>query len=129
MGHQPGDIRTAEVRDIPGIKRVARATWAATYAAIMPDEVQRRLPGTWYSAPALIRTIGARESSFLVAERAGAVVGFAQVARRSPGAAGLTRIHALPRHQRSGMGTRLPEAGLADRRRHGARALTVFACG
>ncbi len=126
MEHQPGDIRPAELRDIPGIERVARATWAATYAGIIPDEIQRRLLGTWYSAAALARAIGARESSFLVAERAGTVIGFAHYVRRSPDAAELTRIYVLPEHQRSGTGTRLLEAGLADCRGRGARQLTVF---
>jgi protein-S-isoprenylcysteine O-methyltransferase Ste14 len=36
-------IRRAEVTDLSKVETVARATWPAAYAGIIPDEVQRRL--------------------------------------------------------------------------------------
>lgn len=125
MVQRPADIRTAEGHDVPGIERVARASWATTYAGIIPEEIQCRLLDTWYSAAALARALSTRGSTFLVAASAGTIVGFAQYVRRSGATAELTRLYVLPEHQRGGIGTQLLEAGVAACRQQGARHLTV----
>jgi ribosomal protein S18 acetylase RimI-like enzyme len=118
-------IRTAGIGDIGVVQRVAQVTWAATYAAILPEEIRHRLLDAWYSEPALTRALRAAGSAFLVAEVGGRVVGFAQYERRSADVAELTRIYVLPEHQHAGIGSRLLEAALAACRQQGVSRLTV----
>ncbi len=121
----PAAIRKAQVADIPAIQIVARTAWAAAYAGLIPEEIQRQLLDTWYSAAALKQALGARESMFLVAERESVVVGFAQYMERSAELVELTRIYVMPPHQHAGIGTRLVEAGLAAFGQQGVERLTV----
>src|SRR5215475_672023 len=118
-------VRRAEVADVSSVERVARATWPVTYAGIIPDDIQRRLLGSWYSPESLSRALGAPGSSFFVAESKGEVVGFAQFVRRAPDTAELTRIYVLPDRQRGGVGMRLLDAGLAEFAGEGLKQLTV----
>jgi len=126
MDGGPPVVRRAEVADVPGIQGVARQTWPVTYAGIIPPELQGRLLDAWYGAAALEQAIVDEGSLFLVAERGGAVVGFAQYAARSGDSADLTRLYVLPAWQRAGAGTRLLEAGLRDLRARGVKTLTVL---
>jgi ribosomal protein S18 acetylase RimI-like enzyme len=112
MSQRVVTIRGADRSDVPGIADVARQTWTATYAGIIPDEVQRQLLESWYSAPALSRAI-ASPGAFLVATQAGRVVGFAQFVWRPPESAELARIYVLPERQHVGVGTMLLDAGFA----------------
>lgn len=125
MGQGRAAIRPAEVTDLPNIEAVARTTWPLAYAGIIPDEVQRRLLDSWYSPGALGRALGAQESTFLVTESEGSIVGFAQYMRRSAESVDLTRIYVLPDRQRSGIGTQLLDAGMAVFAQQGVRRLTV----
>jgi len=118
-------IRRASVTDVPSVGSVARATWPVTYAGIIPDDIQRRLLGSWYSPESLTRAVGAPGSSLLVAESRGEVVGFAQFVRRGPDTAELTRIYVLPDRQRGGIGRQLLDAGLAEFAGEGVKQLTV----
>ena len=126
MGQKSATIRPAEVTDLPSIEAVARAAWSVAYAGIIPDGVQRRLLDRWYSSVALTRALGAQESTFLVAECEGSVVGFAQYLRRSAESVELTRIYVRPDRQHSGIGTKLLEAGVAAFAQQGVRRLTVL---
>src|SRR5262245_66534292 len=111
MSQEHAVIRRAEARDLANVETVARATWPVAYAGIIPDAVQRRLLDRWYSRQSLSHALAAQESSFLVAESSGDVVGFAQFVRRSAQSAELARIYVLPDRQRSGIGMRLLRAG------------------
>src|SRR5882672_4918366 len=106
MSQRVVTIRGAARSDVPGIADVARKTWTATYAGIIPDEVQRELLESWYSAPALLRAIES-PGAFLVATQAGHVIGFAQFVWQPPESAELTRIYVLPERQHVGVGTML----------------------
>jgi ribosomal protein S18 acetylase RimI-like enzyme len=125
MSQERPAIRQAEATDLPSIEAIARATWAVTYAGIIPDDVQRRLLASWYSPTALCRALAAQGSTFLVAEWRGRVLGFAQYVRRSAESVELTRIYVLPDRQRDSIGTQLVEAGLARFASEGLRHLTV----
>jgi ribosomal protein S18 acetylase RimI-like enzyme len=114
MSHERTVIRRAGVGDLSKVETVARATWPVAYAGIIPDEVQRRLLDSWYSRESLSRALAAPGSSFFVAESSGDVIGFAQFVRRSAESVELTRIYVLPDRQRSGLGMRLLDAGLAE---------------
>lgn len=125
MDHECAAIRRAEVADLPSVERVARTTWPVTYAGIIPDEIQRRLLDGWYSPERLSQDLVAPRSMFLVAERSGMVVGFAQFMRRSTESVELTRIYVLPDTQRGGIGSRLIDAALAELADEGLHHLTV----
>jgi hypothetical protein len=115
-------IRRAEVTDLSSVERIARTTWPVAYAGIIPDDIQRRLLDGWYSAESLSRALVAPRSTFLVAERSGDVVGFAQYVRRSAESLELTRIDVLPESQRGGIGAGLLDAALAVLRKKASGA-------
>jgi ribosomal protein S18 acetylase RimI-like enzyme len=125
MSQERAVIRRAEVTDLSKVETVARATWPVAYAGIIPDEVQRRLLDSWYSLESLSRALAAQGSSFFVAETSGDVIGFAQFVRRSGESVELTRIYVLPDRQRSGIGMRLLNAGLAEFAGESLKYLTV----
>jgi ribosomal protein S18 acetylase RimI-like enzyme len=118
-------IRRAELTDLASVEAIARTTWPMTYAGIIPDDLQRRLLDRWYSPESLRGDLGAPGSTFLVAERSGTIVGFAQYVRRSTESVELTRIYVLPDGQRGGIGGRLLDAALAEFTDEGLRLLTV----
>src|SRR5262245_38124523 len=118
-------VRQAEAKDLPMVEAVARLTWPAAYAGIIPDDIQRRLLDSWYSPESLRRALAAKGSSFFVAELAGDVIGFAQYVRRSAEWMELTRIYVLPGRQRSGVGTGLLDAGLVEFAAQGLKYLAV----
>jgi len=108
------EIRPAIHSDIPAITSVARRTWSAAYAEIIPQNVQDDAIRAWYSPAKLTEAIDARNAVFLVAARAGMIVGFVNLVRMSPTTARLARIYLLPEAQRFGVGTRLFEASLRE---------------
>jgi sugar lactone lactonase YvrE/ribosomal protein S18 acetylase RimI-like enzyme len=125
MSPEHAIIRRAEATDLSKVETVARATWGVAYAGIIPDDVQRRLLDSWYSLPSLSRALATNGSSFFVAESGGEVIGFAQFVRRSSESVELTRIYVLPDRQRSGIGMRLLDAGLAEFTEEGVKQVTV----
>jgi len=125
MSQRVVTIRGAARSDVPGIADVARKTGTATYAGIIPDEVQRELLESWYSAPALLRAIES-PGAFLVATQAGHVIGFAQFVWQPPESAELTRIYVLPERQHVGVGTMLLDAGFAACRKRGVGRVSVL---
>jgi ribosomal protein S18 acetylase RimI-like enzyme len=125
MSQRVVTIRGAARSDVPGIADVARKTWTATYAGIIPEEVQRELLESWYSAPALLRAIES-PGAFLVATQAGHVIGFAQFVWQPPESAELTRIYVLPERQHVGVGTMLLDAGFAACRKRGVGRVSVL---
>jgi ribosomal protein S18 acetylase RimI-like enzyme len=125
LGGEGVVIRRAESKDLSKVEAVARATWRVAYSGIIPDEVQRRLLDSWYSPASLSCTLAAPGASFFVAVSNGGVVGFAQFVRRSAQSVELTRIYVLPDRQRSGVGMRLLDAGLAALAGDGLEYLTV----
>lgn len=105
-------IRAMSDRDAGAVGRVARETWADAYAGIIPEETQHAFLERAYSPASLAHR--AESGVFLVAEKNGEVVGFADLARVSgePGVVKLAAIYVLPDAQGRGLGTRLLLAGL-----------------
>jgi GNAT superfamily N-acetyltransferase len=106
----PVSVRDANPADAEAIARVARASWTDTYADIFePDFIERFLAEA-YAPEALARSAeraaGRDDEHFLVAERDGALIAFAQygVGRRGPE---LSRIYADPAHYGTGAGSAL----------------------
>lgn len=103
----PFVVRDATPDDAERIAAVARASWTDTYRDIFDPTVIEDFLATNYRVEDLAggaeRAAAADDRQFLVAERAGEVVAFAQfgVGRRGPE---LFRIYADPPHYGSGAG-------------------------
>lgn len=106
-------IRAATLNDIPGIQRVADQAWKDTYRSILPDSLIGQFLENAYSRDALSHAISrdVNVSRFRVAEREGAVIGFAQFVRHGDEKE-ITRIYVLPDHQGTGIGQNLIKAEL-----------------
>ncbi len=106
----PPSVRDATAADAEAIARVARASWTDTYRDIFEPEFIERFLAEAYAleslAAAAERAEGSDEGHFLVAEREGAIVAFAQYGegRRGPE---LFRIYADPAHFGTGAGSAL----------------------
>jgi diamine N-acetyltransferase len=106
----PIDVRDAAPEDAEAIAAVARASWTETYRDIFePDFIERFLDEN-YAVPSLAagatRAATRDDAHFLVAERDGTVIAFAQygVGPRGPE---LFRIYADPAHYGTGAGSAL----------------------
>jgi ribosomal protein S18 acetylase RimI-like enzyme len=106
----PPSIRDATAADAEAIARVARASWTDTYRDIFePDFIERFLADAYDRdavAGSAERAAPRDDQHFLVAERDGAVIAFAQYGegRRGPE---LFRIYADPAHFGTGAGSAL----------------------
>jgi len=110
----PVAVRRAMMDDLQLIHEVATATWWDTYKDLFPAEVIALCLKRSYSVERL-RVRLQQADAFLVAERDGLVVGFAQFSRRDVGEIVLSSIYVQPEEQGSGVGTLLLD--------HGVRAL------
>jgi hypothetical protein len=70
--------RPAVETDIPAIQTFAEAGWHATYRGIFPESEIRARLDDGYCRGSLERSIANARSLFLIAEDAGAVVGFGE---------------------------------------------------
>ena len=106
----PVSVRDAEPADAEAIARVARASWTDTYAGIFEADFIDRFLTENYAVESLRagaeRAAAHDDSHFLVAEREGEVIAFAQygVGQRGPE---LFRIYADPAHYGTGAGSAL----------------------
>lgn len=113
----PVTVRDATAGDVEAIARVAEASWRDTYGDIFEPAFIAQFLATYYSPEALAVAVGrasARDDTqFLVAERDGEVVAYANygVGPRGPE---LWRIYADPAHYGTGAGTALMDE-LEDR--------------
>lgn len=103
----PVTVRDARADDAVAIERVARAGWAETYRGIFePDHIERFLV-EWYAPEALAasaeRSAARDDAHFLVAERDGTIVAFAQFGTGQRGPE-LFRIYADPAQYGTGAG-------------------------
>ncbi len=111
-------------RDLAPVRRIARETWADTYAGVIPDEARRRFVERVYSDEMLAWRAG--RGLFLVADiEARGIVGFADFNRPfdDDRVVGLAAIYVLPQEQRRGAGTGLLLEGV--RRSPDARSIVV----
>ena len=108
----PVTVRDARAEDAAAIEAVARAGWVETYRGIFEaDYIERFLAGAYAPtglAESAERDAARDDAHFLVAERDGAIVAFAQfgIGERGPE---LTRIYADPAHYGTGAGGALLE--------------------
>jgi ribosomal-protein-alanine N-acetyltransferase len=106
----PVSIRDAGPGDVKAIARVARASWAETYRDIFEPAFIAEFLDANYQPASLAeqaeRAAGLEDRHFLVAERDGEVVAFAQFGVGSRGPE-LFRIYADPAHFGTGAGSAL----------------------
>jgi ribosomal protein S18 acetylase RimI-like enzyme len=106
-------VREATVEDIPGIQRVARSGWMATYGDFLTETAIETILDDWYAAEQLERPITSTENVYLVAELDG-IAGYASAAPTANEEAQLYAIYADPDHWNDGLGTALLD-GVRDR--------------
>jgi len=99
-------VRLAQVGDIHAIQLTAAESWRAAYSHIFAPGFIAGFLNSAYAASALRAAITGSRSTFLVAERAGDIAGFAQYGDRGRGAE-LFRLYVHPRVWRHGIGRRL----------------------
>ncbi|MGI8801631.1 MAG: GNAT family N-acetyltransferase [Solirubrobacteraceae bacterium] len=109
-------IRPARAEDADALRALERATWSWEVSPAPP----RPAEAPFYDAAA----------DTLVAERGGALVGYARLVPVSPLASSrhVLELHCFafdPAHRRRGIGRRLVEAAVAEARRRGARRLCL----
>lgn len=106
----PVTVRDARPSDAEAIARVARASWSETYRDIFEPAFIAEFLAANYQPAALAaqaeRAAGSQDGHFLVAEREGEVIAFAQFGD-GPRGPELYRIYADPAHFGTGAGSAL----------------------
>ncbi len=106
-------VRCAGGADLPAIAAIARRTWAATYAGLIPEEEQRAFLDRAYSEETLARRLQGAERLLLAEDPDGAPLAFAEFRRRADGEMQLSALYVLPEAQRRGIGALLLQRGPA----------------
>ena len=99
-------VRPARPGDIGAIQATARSSWTAAYGATMAPETLARHLARGYGTPTLQATLRARNSTFLVAVRGAAVLGFCHFGERGHGSE-VFQLYVHPRRWSRGIGRRL----------------------
>jgi N-acetylglutamate synthase-like GNAT family acetyltransferase len=105
-------IRPAQIKDIRGVRQVAKETWTDTYKTIYSMDFINRFLDHAYSETSLEQSIRKDEDRperhFFVAEsEQNEVIGYAHVRPEGPGVYELLRIYVSPPFQGSGAGSAL----------------------
>ena len=110
-------IRSATADDLPAARALLVETWHDTYDALLGPERVTEITNSWHSIENLGRQLAVADTSFLVAEHDGAIVGHAAINARKPPVMIVARLYVRPDNQRRGIGQRLLAEAIA---RHGA---------
>ncbi|PIC83846.1 GNAT family N-acetyltransferase [Sporosarcina sp. P1] len=106
-------VREMREKDIVKVRDIAVESWRATYAAIIPREIQDDFLRVAYSDEMLKKRLGT--SHMWVAETAGEVAGFVDFSPADEtGRVELRAIYFYPDEQRKGMGTALLKRGMDE---------------
>ena len=114
------DLRSATVADGDGIRRVARASLAASYTPALDDSVIDHAVENWYDEETLADVLADEERLLLVAVEDGEVAGFSQstLAGKEDSVGAIQWLHVAPARRGHGVGAALlreTEAALLDR--------------
>jgi GNAT superfamily N-acetyltransferase len=117
-------IRPATQADLDAVRALLRETWHQVYDSILGRDMVDEVTARWHAPALLASQIDAPDASFLVAVADGQIVAHAYAHARDAATLVVSRLYVRPRHQRSGIGTRLFEALLA--RHPGFATLHLF---
>jgi ribosomal protein S18 acetylase RimI-like enzyme len=112
MAHEIS-IRAAEPGDIPAVRALLVETWHHTYDALIGVEMVTEITNSWHSLDNLALQLALPDTSFLVADDDGAIVGHAFADAQRPPVLVISRLYVLPARQRRGIGKRLLDAAVA----------------
>jgi ribosomal protein S18 acetylase RimI-like enzyme len=100
-------VRQATTEDMPHIVRVARSTWAVTYAQILSPPAVEAVFEKEYNLTYLQRQLSNPTHAIYVAVRTGEIVGYVWYRHtKEKKRADLTHIYVLPEYQCLGIGSR-----------------------
>jgi ribosomal protein S18 acetylase RimI-like enzyme len=105
-------VRPAHADDLPAVRDLLVTTWHATYDGLIGAEKVTEITNSWHSVENLAGQLAIPETSFLVAEDDGPIVGHAFANAQSPPVLFLTRLYVRPECQRRGIGGRLLAAAI-----------------
>ncbi len=106
-------IRSAEPGDIAGVRALLAETWHDTYDALIGVDRVTEITNTWHSIDNLALQLSLPDTSFLVAEGEGAIIGHAFAnAQRAP-VLTIARLYVAPARQRQGIGKQMLDAAIA----------------
>jgi ribosomal protein S18 acetylase RimI-like enzyme len=100
-------VRTATEHDLVAVNRLLVETWHDSYDPLLGVEKVTQITRAWHAIEKLAEQIAAPDSSFLVAEQRGSIIGHAVGHVRPQHVMMLARLYVLPAHQRRGIGVRL----------------------
>ena len=104
-------IRNMTIDDINSVQDIAEKSWLATYAGIIPENIQKKFLKAAYSDEMMHKRLN--HSLFLVAETDSGVVGFANFSfANDQGEANLGAIYLYPGQQSKGIGTAMLQEGI-----------------
>jgi ribosomal protein S18 acetylase RimI-like enzyme len=106
-------IRVAKAADLPSVRALLVETWHDTYDALIGAAKVTEITNSWHSMENLSRQISMSDTSFLVADENGAIVGHLFANAQRPPVLALSRLYVLPIHQRRGIGGRLMAEAIA----------------
>jgi ribosomal protein S18 acetylase RimI-like enzyme len=100
-------IRSAIEADLPAVRALLVTTWHDTYDRLIGATKVSEITNSWHSIENLTRQLALADTSFLVADEAGKIIGHAFAhAQRRPVLL-VSRLYVLPSAQRRGIGARL----------------------
>jgi ribosomal protein S18 acetylase RimI-like enzyme len=106
-------VRPAEESDIADVRALLVETWHDTYDVLIGPEKVTEITDSWHSTDNQMRQLALPESSFLVAENQGAIVGHVFANGQRPPVLTISRLYIAPGRQRQGIGKRLLDAAIA----------------
>jgi ribosomal protein S18 acetylase RimI-like enzyme len=106
-------IRLAAPADVKAVRSLLVETWHDTYDSLIGAEKVTEITNSWHSIENLSRQLTMPDTSFLVAEEAGLIVGHILATAQKPPFMMISRLYVRPDRQRRGIGSRLVDASAA----------------
>jgi ribosomal protein S18 acetylase RimI-like enzyme len=104
------DIRSARPHDIAGVRALLAETWHDTYDSLIGAYKVTEITNSWHAADKLTQQLTVPDTSFLVAEDDGAIVGHVFANAQRPPVLTVARLYVAPTRQREGIGKRMLDA-------------------
>jgi ribosomal protein S18 acetylase RimI-like enzyme len=120
-------IRPATPDDLPAVRALLVETWHDTYDALLGAERVTEITDAWHSVESVARQLDVPDTSFLVAEEDGEIVGHAFASAQKPPVLAIARLYVRPDRQRRGIGASLIASAMARHRESEIMRLDVEA--